>query len=52
VAEKNQPRQLGGGVLGIVHEQVGALGQRDGCVVIDTGAVRAGPREIGLWSGR
>ena len=39
---ESQPRQLGRGVLGIVHEQVGILGQRDGCLVKDAGAVRAG----------
>jgi hypothetical protein len=42
MAEECQPRQLGRGVLGIVHEQVGALAQRDGCLVKDAGAVRAG----------
>jgi hypothetical protein len=41
VAEKAQPRQFGRGVLRIVHQQVGALAQRDRCVVVHTGAVRA-----------
>ena len=42
MAEKSQPRQLGRGVLGIVHEQVGVLAQHNGGVVKDAGAVRAG----------
>ena len=29
-------------MLGIVHEQVGAVGQGEGCVVVNAGAVRAG----------
>jgi hypothetical protein len=42
MAEKCQPRQLGRGVLGIVHEQVGILAQHNGGVVKEAGAVRAG----------
>ena len=48
VTQKAQLRQLGRGVLGIVHQQVGALAQPDGCFVKDTSAIRPGPREIGL----
>ncbi len=42
MTEKAQPRQLGRDVLGIGHEQIGVLGQRDGCGVVEAGYVRAG----------
>jgi hypothetical protein len=39
---KAQPRQLGRGVLGIVHQQVGVLGQRDSGVVYSITSALAG----------
>jgi hypothetical protein len=51
VAKEAQPRKLGCRVLGIVDEQVGVTGQRDGRFVINTGAVRtrAEGRRAVIW---
>ena len=53
VAEVGHGRQLGGGVLGVVDQEVDAVGQRQRGVVVRPPAVRARARApIGPWSDR